>query len=132
MTYYESCLALFVFFSYFPSHFLCSVSFSFPFIDVYCCFFLSFTIPSALFFCCSTYGCFSAQVCVYTNVSVLGHPHVRILAASVSGTPLILNRRVFCPLPISPHLPQTEEERRGEDPSQCEAASQCEHQEKPK
>lgn len=32
------------------------------------CLFLSFTISSALFFCCWTYGCFSAQVCLYKCV----------------------------------------------------------------
>lgn len=49
----------------------------------------------------------------------------------VSGTPLVHNRRVFCPLPICPSPKQgdkTREERRGDYLSQCGAASQCEHQ----
>lgn len=69
-------ISISVTFSYFPLHILWSLSFHFPFFVWYLffcflwhsCLFLSFTISSALFFCCSTFGCFSVQVCLYKCV----------------------------------------------------------------
>lgn len=68
---------------------------------------------------------FSTQVCLCARVLAL--PHVRLFRMSVSGTPLIHNRRVFCPLPVglsSEQGSKTRQERTRDYLSLCEVAGQ--------